>query len=112
MQEKFGSKGARVVEDNIRVVQRGFDEVNEVTDKNLTETKTKTAGDGQLPIPVMVKREPQSSSAASDIHRFWAQTGSMYAQGDGDSVPADPFMSMSLMPAVSSHFRDMTSIRF
>ncbi len=60
----------------------------------------------------MVKREPESSSAASDIHRFWAQTGSMYAQGDGDSVPADPFMSMSLMPAVSSHFRDMTSIRF
>ena len=36
----------------------------------------------------------------------------MYAEGAGDSVPADPFMSMSLMPAVSSHFRDMTSIRF
>ena len=27
-------------------------------------------------------------------------------------MPADPFMSMSLMPAVSSHFRDMTGIRF
>ena len=36
----------------------------------------------------------------------------MYAQGEGTAVPADPFMSMSLMPAVSSHFRDMTSIRF
>jgi pyruvate-ferredoxin/flavodoxin oxidoreductase len=60
----------------------------------------------------MVKREPESSSASSDIHRFWAQTGNMYAQGAGESVPADPFMSMSLMPAVSSHFRDMTSIRF
>ena len=36
----------------------------------------------------------------------------MYATGQGESVPADPFMSMSLMPAVSSHFRDMTSIRF
>ena len=45
-------------------------------------------------------------------HRFWAQTGSLYAQGAGNSVTADPFMSMSLMPAVSSHFRDMTSIRF
>ncbi len=112
LQEKFGSKGARVVEDNMRVVQRGFDEVNEVTDKNLSETRTKTAGNGQLPIPIMVKREPESSSAASDIHRFWAQTGSMYAQGAGDSVPADPFMSLSLMPAASSHFRDMTSIRF
>jgi len=110
LQEKFGSKGARVVEDNIRVVRRGFEEVVEVTEKAEGEDKKK--GNGSAGIPVMVKREPQSESAASDIHRFWAQTGSMYAEGQGESVPADPFMSMSLMPAVSSHFRDMTSIRF
>jgi pyruvate-ferredoxin/flavodoxin oxidoreductase len=110
LQHKFGGKGARVVEDNMRVVRRGFEEVVEVTDKTLGAGRDK--GNGQLPIPVMVKREPQSQSAASDIHRFWAQTGSSYASGGGDSVPADPFMSMSLMPAVSSHFRDMTSIRF
>jgi pyruvate-ferredoxin/flavodoxin oxidoreductase len=112
LQEKFGSKGARVVEDNMRVVRRGFEELTEVTDKHLEESKANGKGQGQLPIPIMVKREPESSSAASDIHRFWAQTGSLYAQGAGASVPADPFMSMSLMPAVSSHFRDMTSIRF
>jgi pyruvate-ferredoxin/flavodoxin oxidoreductase len=112
LQEKFGSKGARVVEDNMRVVRRGFEEITEVTDKHLDERKTNGKGNGQLPIPIMVKREPESSSASSDLHRFWAQTGSMYAEGAGDSVPADPFMSMSLMPAVSSHFRDMTSIRF
>ena len=110
LQHKFGSKGARVVEDNMRVVRRGFEEITEVTDKEIGDDKGK--GNAQLPIPVMVKREPQSASASSDIHRFWAQTGSMYATGQGDSVPADPFMSMSLMPAVSSHFRDMTSIRF
>ncbi len=112
LQEKFGSKGARVVEDNIRVVRRGFEEVTEVTDKTLSENKRNDRGNGQLPIPVMVKRQPESSSAASDIHRFWTETGSMYAEGAGAAVPADPFMSMSLMPAVSSHFRDMTSIRF
>ncbi|MDH3747890.1 MAG: 2-oxoacid:acceptor oxidoreductase family protein [Gammaproteobacteria bacterium] len=112
LQEKFGSKGARVVADNMRVVRRGFEEVTEVTDKNLNKAKTNGKGNGQLAIPVMVKRTPESSSASSDIHRFWAQTGSMYAEGAGESVPADPFMSMSLMPAVSSHFRDMTSIRF
>jgi pyruvate-ferredoxin/flavodoxin oxidoreductase len=110
LQHKFGGKGARVVEDNMRVVRRGFEEVVEVTDKTLGADRQK--GNGQLPIPVMVKREPQSQSAAADIHRFWAQTGSSYASGSGDSVPADPFMSMALMPAVSSHFRDMTSIRF
>ena len=27
LEHKFGSKGARVVEDNMRVVRRGFDEV-------------------------------------------------------------------------------------
>jgi pyruvate-ferredoxin/flavodoxin oxidoreductase len=112
LQEKFGSKGARVVEDNMRVVRRGFEEVTEVADKTLGESKPVAGGDRQLPIPVMVKREPESASAASDIHRFWSQTGSSYARGAGDSIPADPFMSMSLMPAVSAHFRDMTSIRF
>jgi pyruvate-ferredoxin/flavodoxin oxidoreductase len=109
LQHKFGSKGARVVEDNMRVVRRGFEEIQEVTDKHLDEDRNQ--GNGQLPIPIMVKREPESASASSNIHRFWAQTGSMYASGLGESVPADPFMSMSLMPAVSSHFRDMTSIR-
>jgi pyruvate-ferredoxin/flavodoxin oxidoreductase len=110
LQHKFGSKGARVVEDNMRVVRRGFEEVVEITDKSIGDDKAN--GKAHLPIPVMVKREPEAKSASSDIHRFWAQTGSMYATGQGDSVPADPFMSMSLMPAVSSHFRDMTSIRF
>jgi len=110
LQHKFGSKGARVVEDNMRVVRRGFEEITEVTDRHLSEDGRKS--DGTLPVPIMVQREPESQSPSSNIHRFWAQTGSMYASGQGESVPADPFMSMSLMPAVSSHFRDMTSIRF
>ena len=109
LKHKFGSKGARVVEDNMRVVRRGFEEIVEVSDKHLDEDKVKSSA---LPVPVMVKREPESASNSSNIHRFWAQTGSMYATGLGESVPADPFMSMSLMPAVSSHFRDMTGIRF
>jgi pyruvate-ferredoxin/flavodoxin oxidoreductase len=112
LQYKFGSKGARVVEDNMRVVRRGFEEITEVTDKHLEERADAKAGGNTLPVPVMVKRLPESESPSSDIHRFWAQTGSMYASGQGEQVPADPFMSMSLMPAVSSHFRDMTSIRF
>jgi pyruvate-ferredoxin/flavodoxin oxidoreductase len=108
LQHKFGSKGQRVVDDNMRVVRRGFEELVEVTDKEIGEAKSQAS----LPVPIMVKREPESASASSNIHRFWAQTGSMYATGQGESVPADPFASMSLMPAVSSHFRDMTGIRF
>ncbi|MDH3664778.1 MAG: 2-oxoacid:acceptor oxidoreductase family protein, partial [Alphaproteobacteria bacterium] len=112
LQHKFGSKGARVVEDNMRVVRRGFEEITEVTDKHLEERPDAKADGNTLPVPVMVKRQPESESPSSDIHRFWAQTGSMYASGQGEQIPADPFMSMSLMPAVSSHFRDMTGIRF
>ena len=110
LQHKFGSKGARVVEDNMRVVRRGFEEIHEVTEKPLGEARSN--GNAHLPVPVMVKRLPESQTPAADIHRFWAQTGSRYAQGAGGTVEADPFVSMSLMPAVSAHFRDMTSIRF
>ncbi|MDH3588955.1 MAG: 2-oxoacid:acceptor oxidoreductase family protein, partial [Gammaproteobacteria bacterium] len=110
LQHKFGSKGARVVEDNMRVVKRGFEEIRAVTEMPLGKDERK--GNGHTAVPVMVKRRPQSESASADIHRFWSQTGSLYAQGKGNDVEADPFMSMSLMPAVSAHFRDMTSIRF
>ncbi|MCC6142574.1 MAG: 2-oxoacid:acceptor oxidoreductase family protein, partial [Candidatus Hydrogenedentes bacterium] len=37
LEHKFGSKGARVVEDNIRVVRRGYDEVKEIADKTPVE---------------------------------------------------------------------------
>ena len=33
LEHKFGSKGRRVVEDNLRVVRRGFDEIHEITNK-------------------------------------------------------------------------------
>jgi pyruvate-ferredoxin/flavodoxin oxidoreductase len=72
LQDKFGSKGARVVEDNVRVVRRGFDEIREVQPAGITEPKEKTritaAGP---PIPVMVQSLPQSGAPLSDIHRFW-----------------------------------------
>ena len=39
LQDKFGSKGKRVVEDNMRVVKRGFDEVVEVPAGPITEAQ-------------------------------------------------------------------------
>ena len=57
LQDKFGSKGARVVEDNMRVVKRGFDEIMRVPPGAITEAKPgrRSAG-SEPPIPVMVKR--------------------------------------------------------
>lgn len=113
LQHKFGGKGQRVVDDNMRVVRRGFSEVKEITNKVLGEGHSeKTNGKAILPIPTMLKNIPKSESNLSDIHRFWEQTGNFYLQGMGNDNLTDPFIGMSVMPAVSSLFRDMTGIRF
>lgn len=113
LQYKFGGKGQRVVDDNMRVVRRGFSEVKEITNKVLGEGHSeKTNGKAILPIPTMLKNIPKSESNLSDIHRFWEQTGNFYLQGMGNDNLTDPFIGLSVMPAVSSLFRDMTGIRF
>jgi pyruvate-ferredoxin/flavodoxin oxidoreductase len=113
LQDKFGSKGARVVEDNMRVVKRGFDQVTEVP--RLAVSEPSAIGEpasGGPPVPVMVKRQPQSAAPMTDIHRFWEQTGNFYARGLGNDNITDPFIGLGVMPAGSALFRDMTAIRF
>ncbi len=113
VQKKFGSKGQRVVDDNMRVVKRGFDEVYEITDKQLEVNQQAEANGAAVHgLPSMLKSLPQSKSRLSDIHRFWEQTGEFYARGNGSDNLTDPFIGLSVMPAVSSVFRDMTGIRF
>ncbi len=113
LQKKFGAKGQRVVNDNMRVVKRGFDEVHEITEKVLgAGTKNGVAVLAGPEIPRMVKEIPQSESNLSDIHRFWEQTGNFYLRGMGNDNLTDPFIGLSVMPAVSAVFRNMTGIRF
>ena len=113
LQHKFGAKGQRVVDDNMRVVKRGFDEVHEVQQKTLgKEEAAASNGHAKVPIPSILKRTPQSESRLSDIHRFWEQTGSFYLRGNGSDNLTDPFIGLSVMPSTTALFRDMTSIRF
>jgi pyruvate-ferredoxin/flavodoxin oxidoreductase len=110
LREKFGVKGERVVQDNLRVVQRGFDEVIEITDKKVRKhavVKRKSTG-----LPVMLKQLPAGDGGVSDVHRFWEQTGTFYNSGRGNGNLADPYQALSLIPAATSVFRDMTQIRF
>jgi len=111
LRHKFGAKGERIVQDNLRVVRRGFDEVREIVDKPLdavsVEPRRVAVG-----MPVMLKRLPEADGGISDVHRFWEQTGSFYAAGRGEDNLADPYIGLSLIPASSSVFRDMTQIRF
>lgn len=111
LQKKFGAKGARVVEDNMRVVRRGFDEMHEITEKEVTK---EVNGDlKQAPsLPHMLKRMPKSDDPKTDIHRFWEQTGAFYLGGRPNDGLADAFSSMSLIPAATGVYRDMTQIRF
>ena len=110
LKDKFGSKGKHVVEDNLRVVRRGFDEVREVIHNDtLAEQIKKVSGSS---MPVMLKHIPEGDGGISDVHRFWEQTGSFYANGQGSDNLADPYQALSLVPASTGIFRDMTNIRF
>ncbi len=112
LERKFGSKGARIVSDNLRVVQRGFDELQEIKPTGLSDPNASGEQSRAPAMPIMVERLPRSGSPLSDIHRFWDQTGSFYARGMGSDNLTDPFIGLSVMPASSALFRDMTQIRF
>lgn len=110
LRSKFGDKGERVVQDNLRIVRRGFDEIVEIVDKPAVAgqlIQRKEAG-----LPIMLKMLPHGDGGVSDVHRFWEQTGAFYASGRGNDNLADPHMALSLMPASTGVYRDMTQIRF
>ncbi|HIE02946.1 MAG TPA: pyruvate ferredoxin oxidoreductase, partial [Thiotrichaceae bacterium] len=111
LQSKFGGKGKKVVEANLRVVKRGFNEIQEITEKQLTQITTPMLR-REIQLPMMLKYKGASEDKLSDIQRFWEQTGNFYANGQGEHNLADPFLALSLMPVSSSVFRDMTQIRF
>jgi len=111
LRHKFGSKGERIVQDNLRVVRRGYDEIHEITNKML-ENKPSQPEIKSVDLPLMLKQLPEAGGGLSDVHRFWEQTGSFYASGQGEENLADPYLALSVMPASSGVFRDMTKIRF
>jgi pyruvate-ferredoxin/flavodoxin oxidoreductase len=107
---KFGSKGRAVVEDNLRVVRRGFEEVHELDWQNLTSAP---ADSGEKRTPLLVQTaSPSSQQPLTQPDRFYEQVGRWYGEGLGEDGLADPFVALSITPAVTGNFRDMTSIRF
>jgi len=111
LEHKFGAKGKRVVDDNLRVVHRGFDEIHEIVDKRVARVSMESLRE-EPGLPTMIKELEVSEDRRTDIHRFWEQTGSFYAGGAGTDTLADPFAATSLIPASTGLFRDMTQVRF
>ncbi|MDH3290139.1 MAG: 2-oxoacid:acceptor oxidoreductase family protein [Gemmatimonadota bacterium] len=107
LQKKFGHLGERVVEDNVRVIRRGYDEVEPVDIEAYGVSQ-----DVVIPPPQMPAMLDGSKVRAGigNPGRFWEQVCYLYKTGD-DGI-ADPFAALSAIPAATSTIRDMTDVRF
>jgi pyruvate-ferredoxin/flavodoxin oxidoreductase len=104
MVAKFGKKGERVVEDNLRVIRRGHDEIRAV--QPIAEGPAQTSGR----VPVMpAVLDTNAEPGAGNPGRFWEQV--CVVCKSGQDVIADPFAAISAIPAATSAVRDMTDVR-
>ena len=103
--KKFGAKGQRVVDDNLRVIRRGFDELREVPVQAVPNETTP----GRVPIMPTVLDVPNAEPGIGNPGRFWEQVCAMCKLGK--DVIADPFAAISAIPAATSAVRDMTDVR-
>ncbi|MBM3267031.1 MAG: 2-oxoacid:acceptor oxidoreductase family protein [Candidatus Sericytochromatia bacterium] len=104
---KFGAQGDRVVEDNMRAIRRGYEEVVPIECAPLDMAG---AADAAVPgIPPELDRRKASAGFANP-GRFWEQVGHPWKLGQ-DGI-ADPFAALSFIPAATSTIRDLTFIRF
>lgn len=107
MRKKFGKKGDQVVQDNVRVIRRGFDELRRVdaTPESGADEATEAPA-AHMPTQMDVPAE----AGLADPGRFFEQVCAVCAVGQ-DGI-ADPFAAISAIPAATSAVRDMTNIRF
>ena len=109
MNKKFGKLGQAVVNDNVRVIRRGYDELFEVpVSADVKEAVGAEGGVGR--IPGLLNAENQEWGIGNQ-GRFWEQVCSFCATTGEDGI-ADPFAAISAIPASTSVVRDMTNIRF
>jgi len=107
LEKKFGHLGERVVDDNERVIRRGYAEVSEL---DLESVGDEGVESGETPhIPALMNR-PAMCAGIGNAGRFWEQVGYLYRTGE--DVLADPFAAISGIPAATSSLRDMTNVRF
>jgi pyruvate-ferredoxin/flavodoxin oxidoreductase len=107
LEYKFGHLGARVVEDNVRVIRRGYDEVQTVPAEDLGVRENEVGAVPQMPA---ILDGTGVREGIGNPGRFWEQVCYLYKTGE-DGI-ADPFAALSAMPAATSTIRDMTDVRF
>ena len=108
LKKKFGHLGEQTVEDNLRVIRRGFDET--------TPVPTDAPANGSNSMHFKLDRMPSllnvqgAAPGIGNAARFFEQICSPYNAGC-DPI-ADPFAAISAIPAATAAVRDMTNIRF
>ena len=107
LKKKFGHLGERVIEDNLRVIHRGFDEVEGLDHARLSVEGADAAATPQRP---RILDGTGVRDGIGNPGRFWEQVAYLYKSGD-DPI-ADPFAALSAIPAATSTIRDMTDVRF
>lgn len=108
LNKKFGRLGDQVVEDNMRVIRRGYEEVVVVDVEHLADEGTEAGSSPE--IPARMRTTAKVTQGIGDGGRFWEQVGHLYKTGQ--EPIADPFIAMSAIPAATSAMRDMTHVRF
>ena len=105
--KKFKRLGEQAIDDNLRVIRRGFTEL-----KALDTTELAIGDDVDRALPSMpdLMNVPADDSGVAQPGRFWEQV--CFSCKQGQDGLADPFAATSAMPAVSSAIRDMTDVRF
>jgi len=106
VRKKFGRLGAAVVEENLRAIRRGFDELRAVAPGKVRDPAAESASNPVLPPSMAVAG---AAPGAGNPGRFFEQVCHLYRTGS-DGI-ADPFAAMSVIPAATSTIRDMTLVR-
>jgi pyruvate-ferredoxin/flavodoxin oxidoreductase len=102
---QFGERDAAVVEDELHVAMRGFDEVQSLDLASLGDEGRAT----RIPLIPVAMSGADAEKGLGNQGEFWDQVCALYKTGN--DVLADPFTAISAIPAATSTMRDMSSVR-
>ena len=106
LEKKFAKSGGTVVNDNLRVIERGYRELRAVDAERLAIDGSDAGSVPQIPELLAIE---DAVEGPANPGRFWEQV-CFLAKTGSDGI-ADPFAALSEIPAVTGVVRDMTDVR-
>ncbi|MFQ5550399.1 MAG: 2-oxoacid:acceptor oxidoreductase family protein, partial [Gemmatimonadales bacterium] len=79
LQKKFSSRGGEVVADNLRVIRRGFEELQQI---DTTALEIASVGVPAVPNIPAAMDNPAATNGIGDPGRFWEQVCYLYKRGE------------------------------